>query len=227
MAKSGLETGFSGAGRFDGAISPSLRRALEIPQAGDGQSIGLLGGSFNPPHEGHLKISLLALRRAGLDRVWWIVSPGNPLKDHSELESLERRVELCRDIADNPRIDITAFEAVYKVRYTEDTLSILMRKRPRLKFVWIMGADNLAGFHRWQNWRRIAGMMPIVVVDRPGSTLAHVSAPAAIALSRYRIDEDDAGIISSARPPAWTFVHGPRSSVSSSAIRAARRSKGP
>jgi nicotinate-nucleotide adenylyltransferase len=101
-----------------------------------------------------------------------------------------------------------------------------MRKRPRLKFVWIMGADNLAGFHRWQNWRRIAAMMPIVVVDRPGSTLAHVSAPAAIALSRYRIDEDDAGIISAARPPAWTFVHGPRSSVSSSAIRAARRSGG-
>jgi nicotinate-nucleotide adenylyltransferase len=205
--------------------SPSLRRALEIPHGEPGMRIGLLGGSFNPPHEGHLAITLLALKRAGIDRVWWLVSPGNPLKDHSELESLERRIELCRAmIQGHPRIEVTAFEARYKVRYTHDALSLLMRKRPRLDFVWIMGADNLATFHRWQNWRRIAAMMPILVIDRPGSTLAYRSAPAAIGLARYRIDEDDAELIARCRPPAWTFLHGPRSAMSSSAIRAARKS---
>jgi nicotinate-nucleotide adenylyltransferase len=208
-----------------GKASSALLRALEIPYAEPGMRIGLLGGSFNPPHEGHLSITLLALKRAGLDRVWWLVSPGNPLKDHSELESLERRIELCRDLAGgHPRIDITAFEARHKVRYTEDTLALLRKLRPRLNFVWMMGADNLATFHRWQNWRHIARMMPIVVIDRPGSTLSYRSAPAAIALARYRIDEGDAELISRCRPPAWTFLHGPRSALSSSAIRAARKS---
>lgn len=205
--------------------TPALRRALEIPYAEPGMRIGLLGGSFNPPHEGHLAITLLALKRAGLDRVWWLVSPGNPLKDHGELESLERRIELCRQMTDgHPHVDITAFEARHKVRFTEDTLSLLTWIRPRLDFVWMMGADNLAGFHRWQNWRRIAAMMPILVIDRPGSTLSYRSAPAAIALARYRIDEADAGLIARYRPPAWTFLHGPRSPLSSSAIRAARKS---
>lgn len=186
-------------------------------------AVGLLGGSFNPPHEGHLNASLIALSRARLDRLWWIVSPGNPLKDPAELESLERRVAACRAMAAHPRIDITAFEARYRVRYTEDTLSILKRIRPRVRFVWVMGADNLATFHRWQNWRRIAAMMPIVIVDRPGSTLSYRSAPAAIALARYRVDESDAGLIAAMAPPAWTFLHGPRSALSSTAIRSARR----
>lgn len=206
-----------------GAHVPAIARALRIPQVEDGMSVGLLGGSFNPPHEGHLNASLIALTRARLDRLWWLVTPGNPLKSVSELESLEKRIEDCRRIARHPRIDITAFEARYKVRYTEDTLSILKRLRPRVRFVWIMGADNLATFHRWQNWRRIAAMMPIVVIDRPGSTLAHRSAPAAIALAKYRVDESDAGLIASMKPPAWTFIHGPRSPLSSTAIRAARR----
>jgi nicotinate-nucleotide adenylyltransferase len=206
--------------------SPVLQRALELPYSEPGMAIGLLGGSFNPPHEGHLAISLIALKRARLDRLWWLVTPGNPLKDHSELESLERRIELCQQMADHPRIDITAFEAGHQVRYTFDTLSILRRLRPRVNFVWIMGADNLKGFHRWQNWRRIAAMMPIIVVDRPGSTLAHRSAPAAISLARYRLDEDEAAKLATARPPAWTFLHGPRSPLSSSAIRNARKARG-
>ncbi len=206
-------------------VSPALQRALEIPYSEPRMTIGLLGGSFNPPHEGHLAISLIALKRARLDRLWWLVTPGNPLKDTSELESLEKRIELCRAMADHPRIDITAFEAEHNVRYTYDTLLLLKRLRPRVNFVWVMGADNLKGFHRWQNWRRIAAMMPIIVVDRPGSTLAHRSAPAAIGLARYRVDEDEAAGIGNARPPAWTFLHGPRSPLSSSAIRAAIKAK--
>lgn len=207
----------------DIAAGPALARALRVPHVEPGMTVGLLGGSFNPPHEGHLNASLIALSRARLDRLWWLVTPGNPLKSTAELESLERRIELCRAMARHPRIEITAFEARYRVRYTEHTLSILKRIRPRVRFVWIMGADNLATFHRWQNWRRISEMMPIVVIDRPGSTLAHRSAPAAIALGRYRVDEADAGRIATMKPPAWTFLHGPRSPMSSTAIRTARK----
>ncbi|MGI9400917.1 MAG: nicotinate-nucleotide adenylyltransferase [Rhizobiaceae bacterium] len=186
-------------------------------------SIGLLGGSFNPPHEGHLHISELALKRAGLDQVWWIVSPGNPLKDHSELANLGNRLAQCHKIAKHPDIKITTFEQRFNLRYTEHTLSVLKLRRPGVKFVWLMGADNLAGFHKWQNWRKIARLMPIIVIDRPGSTLSYLSAPAAIVLSRYREDEDDASKIASFKPPAWTFLHGPRSPLSSTQIRNAKK----
>lgn len=182
-------------------------------------AIGLLGGSFNPPHTGHRQISELALKRARLDQVWWLVSPGNPLKDHAELASLSRRLELCRAMTRHPRIKVTAFEARFNVRYSEDTLSILTRLRPNIDFVWLMGADNLAGFHKWQNWRRIAALMPFIVIDRPGFTLSYLSAPAAIALSRYRVDESDAHLLPRMKPPAWSFLHGPRSDLSSTAIR--------
>ncbi|MFZ1815022.1 MAG: nicotinate-nucleotide adenylyltransferase [Rhizobiaceae bacterium] len=195
---------------------------LAIPHVENGMSVGLLGGSFNPPHEGHVLASELALRRAGLDRVWWIVTPGNPLKDHSELAPLGERIKQCRELVRNPRIEITGFEARFKVRYTADTLAILKQRHPGVRFVWIMGADNLAGFHRWQNWRKIADMMPILVVDRPGSTLSFHSAPAALALSRYRIDESDVELLAGMKPPVWSFIHGPRSALSSTAIRRAR-----
>lgn len=185
--------------------------------------IGLFGGSFNPPHDGHVHASLLALQRGKLDRIWWMVTPGNPLKDTSGLESLERRLERCQALVRHPAIEITAIEAGFDTRFTEQTLSRLKLIRPRLDFVWIMGADNLASFHRWQNWRKIARMMPMIVVDRPGSTLSFLHAPAAIALSRYRIDEADSGLISRLKPPAWTFLHGPRSPLSSTAIREKNR----
>jgi nicotinate-nucleotide adenylyltransferase len=206
-------------------LPPTLKGCLKIPAAGDGQRIGLLGGSFNPPHDGHRKISLQALGRAGLDCIWWLVTPGNPLKDQSELEGLERRVRQCEAVASHPAIKVTAFEAAHRVRFTEDTLAILAERRPKLRFVWIMGADNLSGFHHWQNWQRIAGMMPILVVDRPGSTYSTLSAPAAIALGRYRIPEHALLRLPDAHPPAWAFLHGPRSGISSTAIRAARRAK--
>jgi nicotinate-nucleotide adenylyltransferase len=181
--------------------------------------IGLFGGSFNPPHEGHLHVCELALRRARLDQIWWLVTPGNPLKDHDGLAPLEQRINACREIANHPQIKITAFEASLNVRYTADTLRLVIQRRPRLKFVWVMGADNLASFHLWQDWRSIAARMPIMVIDRPGATLSYLSAPAALALSRYRIDEDDAPLLPGLNPPAWTFVHGPRNSLSSTKLR--------
>lgn len=203
--------------------STLLKNAMRMPVAGEGQKIGLFGGSFNPPHEGHLNLCDLALKRLELDQIWWMVTPGNPLKDTSQLAPLEERIKKCRVMTTHPKIKITAFEAKYKVRYTADTLRIVQRLRPRNDFVWLMGADNLADFHRWQDWREIANMMPIAVIDRPGSTLSYHSSQASITLSRYRIDEADGPLLSHMKPPAWTFLHGPRSSLSSTQLRAEQK----
>ncbi len=198
-----------------------LRNALQIPAAGDGQCVGLFGGSFNPPHAGHLNLCDLAFKRLKLDQIWWLVTPGNPLKDNTELPQLEKRIHLCRKMARDPRIRITAFEARHKVRFTADTVKLVTNLRPRLNFVWLMGADNLAEFHKWQSWREIADTLPIAIIDRPGSTLAYRSAQAALALSLSRVDEEDASLVARMSPPAWTFIHGPRNSLSSTALREA------
>ena len=197
-----------------------LRPYLKMPASGDGQRIGLFGGSFNPPHEGHLNLCDLAIKRLDLDHIWWMITPGNPLKDTSELPNLMERIKLSNAIISNPKIKVTAFEATHKVRYTADTVRLVRKLRPRQKFVWLMGADNLADFHRWQDWRKIANTLPIAVIDRPGSTLSHRSARAAVAFSRFRVDDEDASILLNMPPPVWTFIHGPRNSLSSSALRA-------
>lgn len=182
-------------------------------------SVGLFGGSFNPPHAGHVLVSEIALRRLRLDQLWWVVTPGNPLKNHGELVSLTERMRMSRELVSDPRVRVTGFEATYGLRYTSETLAFVKRRNPGVRFVWVMGADNLAGFHHWQNWRRIAQTFPIAVIDRPGSTLSHLSAPMAKAYGRARIDEDHAGRLAFERAPAWTFIHGPRSTLSSTAIR--------
>ena len=172
-------------------------------------------------------MSELALARLGLHAVWWLVTPGNPLKDHRALRPLSERLALCERMTPHPRIRVTAFEATIATRYTADTLREVVRRRPGVRFVWIMGADNLATFHRWQRWREIARTVPIAVVDRPGSTLATAQSPAAVVLGRWRVDETDAPLLAGMPPPAWCFIHGPRSALSSTAIRAreeARRS---
>jgi nicotinate-nucleotide adenylyltransferase len=185
--------------------------------------IGLYGGSFNPAHAGHLHVSLMALKRLGLDRIWWIVTPGNPLKDLDELASTAQRVAEARDLASDPRIDVTTFEADIGARYTVDTLAYLKRRYPNVRFVWIMGADNLADFHRWRGWRTIARMMPIAVIDRPGWTLKATRSRAAAALSSGRLGETEALALPGIEPPAWVFLHGPRSYLSSTALRRMRR----
>lgn len=192
-----------------------------LPPAAPGQRIGLYGGSFNPAHAGHRHVSLTALRRLRLDRVWWLVTPGNPLKDRGALAPLAERAALAEAVADDPRIAVTTFEAAIGLRYTRDTLRFLVRRRPDLRFVWIMGADSLATFHRWRGFREIAGLVPIAVVDRPGFTLAAPGAPAAAALRRFRVPERDAGRLAGLAPPAWVYLHGPRSDLSSTAIRRA------
>jgi nicotinate-nucleotide adenylyltransferase len=181
--------------------------------------IGLLGGSFNPPHVAHRAISLFAIKRLKLDRVWWLVSPGNPLKDHGPLHDLDQRVEAARLMAGDPRIDVTCLEAVIGTRYTVDTITYLRRRTAGLRLVWIMGADNLAQFHRWQNWRRIASQVPIAVIDRPPQSFRAMAAPAAQALARYRLPENQAGRLADQHPPAWVFLTGMKSSLSSTGLR--------
>lgn len=186
-------------------------------------TVGLFGGSFNPPHAGHALVAEIALRRLRLDRLWWIVTPGNPLKSPGELAPLDNRIAASRALARDPRIRVTAFEAGHRLRYTADTIAFIRARRPGVAFVWIMGADNLAGFHRWQRWRQIATTVPIAIIDRPGSTLSFLSSKMARAFDHARIDETDAPRLARRRPPAWTFIHGERSSLSSTALRDAMK----
>lgn len=192
---------------------------LRVPPSAPGRKVGLFGGSFNPPHDGHYHVAFTALKRLHLDQVWWLVSPGNPLKDHGELEVLGRRVAAVRALADHPRFVVTAFEAGHDLTYSADTIAFAQARRPRTNFVWVMGADNLASFHRWQYWREIMTMLPVAIIDRPGASLAPLKARAAQIFARYRIDETDTRDFALAPPPAWTFIHAPLNPLSSTMLR--------
>ncbi|HEV7878151.1 nicotinate-nucleotide adenylyltransferase [Bradyrhizobium sp.] len=181
--------------------------------------IGLLGGSFNPPHAAHRAVSRFAIKRLELDHVWWLVTPGNPLKEQGALRDLEQRAAAARKMADDPRIDVSCLESVIGTRYTVDTITYLRRRCSGLRLVWIMGADNLAQFHRWENWRRIASEVPMAVIDRPPQSFRALAAPAALALGRYRIPESCAGRLADRRAPAWVFLTGMKSTLSSTGLR--------
>jgi nicotinate-nucleotide adenylyltransferase len=185
--------------------------------------IGLFGGTFDPPHQAHLGASLLAMKRLRLDRVWWLVTPGNPLKNTRGLQPLDKRIAAARALTRHPGITVTGLEAVINTRYTYDTLRFLARRCRGVRFVWIMGADNLRSFSRWQNWRGIAALMPIAVVDRVGPSLYATGSVAAQALARFRVPERDAATLADRRPPAWIYLHGLKSPLSSTALRAERR----
>ncbi|HZZ61535.1 MAG TPA: nicotinate-nucleotide adenylyltransferase [Roseiarcus sp.] len=181
--------------------------------------IGLLGGSFNPPHRGHALVTRIALTRLRLDRVWWLVTPGNPLKPQADLAAVHARVEAARGLIAGPRVAVTDIEAQIGARHTCDTLAWLARRAAKVRFVWIMGADNLRQFHLWRHWRDIADLVPIAVVDRPGSTLKATSSRAAVALGPWRVSETEAARFADLRPPALLFLHGPRSELSSTVLR--------
>jgi nicotinate-nucleotide adenylyltransferase len=185
--------------------------------------IGLFGGSFNPIHEGHRLVAEQCLKRLALDAVWLIVTPGNPLKSHAELAPLADRVEAARALTANPRIHVTGFEAAHDFRYTVDTLEWLSRACAGTRFVWIMGADNLSQFDRWERWEEIAGLMPIAVYARPGFGFHATASRAALALRKYRLPEAEAEALAGRQPPAWVYLRGVMSAQSSSAIRAGNR----
>lgn len=179
------------------------------------QTIGLLGGSFDPPHLGHVHITKQALKRFGLDRVWWLVSPGNPLKADAPA-SMARRMAACREIMQHPRVEINDIEAKLSTRYTADTLRQLRQLYPRVRFTWLMGADNLASFHRWQEWRWIAQSVRIGVMARPGEQLRAGLSPMAQQFAQFRVP---AGMLANAKPPAWALIGGPMQDISSTELR--------
>jgi nicotinate-nucleotide adenylyltransferase len=195
---------------------------LRPPYATSGMRIGLLGGSFNPPHAAHRQISLTALKLLRLSQVWWMVTPGNPLKDHGDLAPLPERVALCRAITRHPRIKITAFEAGIGTAYTAAALRYLRQRFPGVHFVWLMGADNLATFHRWNEWQAIFELMPIAVEDRPEWRYRALASPAASRFACARIPEKAAGALPILRPPAWCYLSGPLLKLSSTFLRAKR-----
>ncbi len=178
-----------------------------------------MGGSFNPPHEGHVTVAATALRRLGLARVWWLVSPGNPLKHHDDLAPLRQRLTDVRNLAPDPRFTITDFEQDLATPYTAATLAFLKRRQPATRFVWVMGADNLATFHRWQHWRDIAETLPLAVVDRPGWHLPSLAQKASHVLGPYRLPEAMAPTLPFHKPPAWTFLTTRLSDLSSTDLR--------
>lgn len=192
---------------------------LRMPHVERGMAVGLFGGSFNPPHAGHALVAETAMRRLRLDQLWWMVTPGNPLKDHSNLAPLEERLALSEVAAEDPRMKVTAFEAAHRVRYTADTVALVQARNPGVNFVWIMGADSLRDFHKWERWQEIMRTIPIAVFDRPGATLSFLSSKVAKTFDHARIDEEDAPLLARSNPPAWTFIHGPRSPLSSTMLR--------
>jgi nicotinate-nucleotide adenylyltransferase len=192
-----------------------------LPPHPPGLRVGLFGGSFNPPHRGHVHASERALKRIGLDRVWWLVSPGNPLKETAGLPPLGARIAAARALARDPRIVVTGLEAEVGTRYTYDTVAYLRRRCPYVRFVWIMGADILPQLHLWQRWRKIAELVPFAVIDRPGPTWPTLNSPAAHWLARRRLPEAEAALLPEAEPPAFVFLHGPRIDISSTLLRQA------
>ena len=188
------------------------------PYLAPGMTVGLLGGSFDPPHEGHVQISRAALKRFGLDQLWWLVTPGNPLKENPPA-SMARRVQAAREIMDHPKVRISDIEARLGTRYTAQTLRALRKSYPRVRFVWLMGADNLAHFHRWKDWREILDSVPVGVLARPGERISARLSPAARIYSRYRIPAAQSQRLARAETPAWCFLNVPRIDASSTEIR--------
>ncbi len=195
--------------RAPGPVSPGLR-------------IGLLGGSFNPAHDGHLYVSEVARKRLGLDFVWWLVSPQNPLKPASDMAPLPARLLSARAVANNPHIVLTAIEQEIGTRYTIDTVTALQRRFPQVRFVWLMGSDNLKTFHRWRRWADIVRRLPIAVVARPGSA---ISAIHSVPMMRFAHARASAASLAKARPPAIAFLDGPRNWQSSTALRKATQAR--
>ena len=183
------------------------------------QRIGLLGGSFNPAHEGHLNISKIALQRLGLDQIWWIMSPRNPLKKYDFLYDFEERVFSAKKIINTANISISKLELNAQIQYTIGTLEYLKTRYNRSKFAWIMGADNLNQFHLWREWEKIVRLIPIAIIDRPSSSLNVTSSVFANKYREYRVDEADSNQLIYYKKPAWVFIHTKLNYQSSSQLR--------
>lgn len=203
-------------------VPARLAEALGGRLPGAGQRIGLLGGSFNPAHAGHRAISTTALRRLHLDAVWWLVAPQNPLKTKAGTAPLRKRVAAAKAIARHPRIVVSPLEETLGTVYTADTIAALVRRFPRVRFVWLMGADNLQQVSRWRRWPEIFATVAVAIFDRPTYSLRALAAPAARRFARQRIGERTAKRLAERKPPAWIFIRHRLNSQSSTRIRAAK-----
>jgi nicotinate-nucleotide adenylyltransferase len=192
-----------------------------------GMKVGLYGGSFNPAHEGHAHVAYTALRRLGLDRVIWLVSPQNPLKPSHETDALARRLAGARRYAGGPSMIVSDAETRLGSQYTIDTLRALKSRFPGVHFVWIMGADSLATFHRWRGWTQIMRQTPVAVVSRPWIALKSRFSPAARRFARARIPSSAARTLPFRDPPAWVYLRGPLHFASSTALRRIRPTNSP
>jgi nicotinate-nucleotide adenylyltransferase len=198
---------------------------VKLPPFGDGQRIGLFGGSFNPAHQGHLMVALYALKRLDLDWVWWMVSPQNPLKDARETGDYAERLAATRRIATHPRFVVTDIEAQIASRNTAQTLQHLQRALKRGQFVWIMGADSLASFHRWRDWTVIAETLPLAVLARPGYSIRALGSPTATRYDQAQVRAESSQGLVGRKAPAWSFVTMPLRKESSTAIRAKQKNQ--
>jgi nicotinate-nucleotide adenylyltransferase len=189
-------------------MDSAVLKMMTIPSFGPNTklTIGLLGGSFNPAHEGHVYISQVALKRLGLDGVWWLVSPQNPLKSTKSMASLEKRAESARKIVKDSKIRITTLETKLGTRYTADTLKALHMRYPNIRFVWIMGADNLATFHRWKDWQVIFNMCRIAIYHRPTYALKALSSITAQRFRNKRLPARMAPVLKQKDNGNWIFL---------------------
>lgn len=185
-----------------------------------GLRIGLLGGSFNPAHGGHLNLSLAALKRLALDRIWWMVSPQNPLKSDDGMASFAERLASAEALARHPRIEATDIEVRLGTRFTADTLAALVHRFPADDFVWLMGADNLIQIPAWDRWSRIFHTVPVAVFARPSYSLGALAGSAARRFRRYRLPDTEAGSLAGSEPPAWVFCRMRLDPTSATALRA-------
>lgn len=190
-----------------------------FPPARAGQRIGLLGGSFDPPHAGHVHITKQALRGFGLTHVWWLVSPGNPLKTKGPAP-LEDRMAAAKRVMDHPRVTVTDIEARLGTRATADTLEAILSHYKGVRFCWLMGADNLATIHRWERWPSIFAQVPVGVIARPGDPVSARLTNAARLYRGSRLKAQQSQLLGGAVPPAWCYLRGPMVDLSSTEIRA-------
>ena len=186
--------------RFDPETLPAKAQALAL----QGATIGLLGGSFNPAHDAHRHISLVAMRRLRLDAVWWLVSPQNPLKPMADMAPLDKRVARARLVAQHPNIHVSAIESAIGTQYTVDTINRVTQLFPRTHFAWLMGGDSMSSLHLWRKWHRIVDHIPIAVVGRPHFTVAALTSTAARHFSASFVSAPSA--LMNHKSPAWTFI---------------------
>ena len=195
---------------------------IKLPPHGAQQRIGIFGGSFNPAHAGHRQVALYALKRLQLDWVWWMVSPQNPLKSTRETADYDQRLTMARKWAKHPRFIVTDVEKQMGRTYSAQTIATL-KSFSKAKFVWIMGADSLAGFHRWHDWDKIVEMVPLAVLARPGYSIKALDSKAALRFRDRRISGEQQSTLAGKNPPHWAFISMPLRKESSTAIRARRK----